>query len=117
MPVMFEKSAWDTRQSRKDGLRILATRYWPRGLTRDQVDLYLPDLAPSKELLAERQAGEIEHPEFRHRYREEMKQQKSLIRTLHWLSEGGQILTVMCNCEESTYCHRRILAGLIEKGT
>ncbi|MBI1292656.1 DUF488 family protein [bacterium] len=116
MPVMYEKSAWDTRQPRKDGLRILATRYWPRGLTRDQVDLYLPDLAPSKGLLTDYQSEKIQHPEFRRRYREEMKGQKSLIRTLHWLSESGQILTVMCNCEDSTYCHRRILAGLIEKG-
>ena len=40
------------KPSRKDGLRVLVDRLWPRGLTKERaaVKLWLKDLAPSTEL-------------------------------------------------------------------
>ena len=40
------------KPSRKDGLRILVDRLWPRGLTKERaaVTLWLKDVAPSTEL-------------------------------------------------------------------
>ena len=40
------------KPSRKDGLRILVDRLWPRGLTKERtaVKLWLKDVAPSTEL-------------------------------------------------------------------
>ncbi|MGC8649860.1 MAG: DUF488 domain-containing protein [Hydrogenobaculum sp.] len=33
-----------------DGLRILVDRLWPRGVKKDNIDLWLKDIAPSDEL-------------------------------------------------------------------
>lgn len=116
MPVRYEKNAYDAVQPRKDGLRIVATRYWPRALTKGAADLYLRDLSPSAELLSARQGGEITWREFAKQYRAEMSGQRSLIRTLNWMHKRGDTLTVLCACEDSTRCHRRLLAALIERG-
>lgn len=116
MPVRHEKSAYDPIDPAADGVRIVATRFWPRGLGTAARDLYLPDLAPSEDLLRGFQAGAIDWRAFRQRYTAEMRGQRSLIRTLHWLSERGDTLTVMCTCTAPDRCHRSLLAGLIAKG-
>ncbi|MFP3159270.1 MAG: DUF488 family protein [Hydrogenobaculum sp.] len=33
-----------------DGLRILVDRLWPRGIKKDNIDLWLKDIAPSDEI-------------------------------------------------------------------
>jgi uncharacterized protein YeaO (DUF488 family) len=116
MPIYSKKSVFDPIERRKDGMRIVATRYWPRGMKTEVRDLYLPDLAPSKDLLRDFRSSEMTWREFAKRYRTEMQAQRSLIRTLHWLSESGDALTVMCTCSNQERCHRKILAGLIEQG-
>ncbi len=114
MPVRFAKNIYDAADPATDGLRILATRFWPRGVGKAAADLYLPDLAPSKELLQGFKAGETPWPEFRRRYKAEMKAQTSLLRTLKHLSDRGETVTVMCACDRPEECHRSLLAGLIE---
>lgn len=116
MAVRHEKSAYDPVDLKVDGVRIVATRFWPRGLGKAARDLYLPDLAPSAELLRSYLDEGIDWQTFRRRYTAEMEGQRSLIRTLHWLSEKGETLTVMCTCEKPERCHRSLLAKLIAKG-
>ena len=113
MPVHATKTIYDPVEPEADGLRILATRFWPRGVQRAAADLYLPDLAPSKDLLQAFKAGQVPWPEFQRRYKAEMKGQTSLLRTLRWLDARGDILTVMCSCEATEQCHRYILKGMI----
>lgn len=113
MPVRSLKAIHDPAEPAADGLRILATRFWPRGVKRDAADLYLPDLAPSKELLQGFKSGEIAWPAFKRGYVAEMKGQTSLLRTLAWLDRRGDTLTVMCACDDPERCHRSILADLI----
>lgn len=114
MPVLFEKNVFDPIDAEQDGLRILATRFWPRGVRKAAADLYLPDLAPSKELVQAFKAGGMQWRTFASRYRAEMKGQSSLLRTLAWLSESKPV-TVMCACESPDECHRSLLADLIER--
>lgn len=117
MPVKFQKNAYDPPEPDVDGIRIVATRFWPRGLKKAAADLYLPDLAPSEGLMRALQNDEISWRTFAKDYRAEMKSQKSHIRTLHYLSvKERDTLTVMCACEKPDSCHRSILASLIEKG-
>jgi len=115
MSVNAAKTVYDPAEPELDGLRILATRFWPRGVGRAAADLYLPDLAPSKALLAAFKSGEVGWPEFKRRYRDEMKGQKSLLRTLHWLDARGEAITVMCSCEATEQCHRYLLKELIAR--
>jgi uncharacterized protein YeaO (DUF488 family) len=113
MPILTGKSAYDAREPGRDGLRLLVTRYWPRGLARGQIDLYLPDLAPSAKLLAAYRHGEIDFAGLARRYRSEMGAQKSLLRLLAWLDRDGARVTLLCTCADERHCHRRLLADLL----
>ena len=58
-----------------DGMRVLVDRLWPRGVTksRARIDLWLKDLAPSTELRKWFGHDPGKWPEFRKRYRAELK--------------------------------------------
>jgi uncharacterized protein YeaO (DUF488 family) len=57
-----------------DGARVLVDRLWPRGLSKDRahVDLWLKEVAPSKELRSWYGHDPAKHDEFRRRYRAEL---------------------------------------------
>ena len=57
-----------------DGLRVLVERLWPRGLSKDraQVDLWLKDIAPSRELRTWYGHDPTKYTEFRGRYEAEL---------------------------------------------
>ncbi len=114
MPLKTKKSAFDPA-AKADGMRVLVSRFWPRGVARDKVDLYLVDLAPTKDLLFAFQAGEISWREFSSRYRKEMTGQRSALRLLRHLDAEGRTLSLLCSCADPDRCHRTLLAGLIEK--
>lgn len=62
--------------AKSDGARILVDRIWPRGLTKEKahIDLWLKDVAPSDELRKWFGHDPKRWPEFRARYRAEIKQ-------------------------------------------
>jgi uncharacterized protein YeaO (DUF488 family) len=49
MPIRRKSIYQDA--SPDDGVRILATNYWPRGVSRERAGVYKRVLAPSRELL------------------------------------------------------------------
>lgn len=57
-----------------DGLRVLVDRLWPRGISRErlQLDLWLKELAPSDELRRWFSHDPDKWEEFRRRYVEEL---------------------------------------------
>lgn len=69
---------------RTDGKRILVDRLWPRGLTKEKarVDLWLKDVAPSNELRKWFGHDPKKWPEFKRRYKEELKTFGSPLLTL-----------------------------------
>ena len=113
MPLKTQKTIFDPA-ARADGTRILATRFWPRGVAKDKADLYLVDLAPSKDLVQAFQAGEIDWRVFAARYRKEMAGQRSALRLLNHMARD-RTLTLLCSCPDPNRCHRTLLADLIEK--
>ena len=60
---------------KSDGTRILVDRLWPRGLSKEKahLDLWLKDVAPSTELRKWFGHDPTRWPEFRKRYREELR--------------------------------------------
>jgi uncharacterized protein YeaO (DUF488 family) len=62
--------------SEADGIRILVDRLWPRGLTKEKarVDLWLKEIAPSNELRKWFAHDPAKWPEFKARYKAELKQ-------------------------------------------
>lgn len=59
-----------------EGTRVLVDRLWPRGLSKDKarVDVWLKDIAPSKELREWYGHDPAKHQEFVGRYRAELGQ-------------------------------------------
>ena len=57
-----------------DGFRVLVDRLWPRGLTKSaaRVDLWMKEVAPSKDLRRWYHADLTRWAEFRRRYRAEL---------------------------------------------
>jgi uncharacterized protein YeaO (DUF488 family) len=61
--------------AKTDGTRILVDRLWPRGLTKEKarVDLWLKEVAPSTELRKWFAHDPAKWPEFKARYKAELK--------------------------------------------
>lgn len=99
-----------------DGLRLLVTRYWPRGVRKEAVDRWFRDLGPEPELIKEWKAGEITWGEFKKRYKAEYRseEKKRLLAELKELVEGlkGKDATLFCTCREE-HCHREILKDML----
>ena len=53
------------------GKRILAMRHYPRGFSKTNVDIWLPDAGPSEELLAAYHKKEVDWTEFTQSYKAE----------------------------------------------
>ena len=109
------KSVYDPPAT-DDGFRVLATRYWPRGVPRAAADEYVRALAPSEELLRSFKDGRIDWWAFRKRYLEEMKaaEPQAELRRLAALA-GTRPLTLLCVCKEESRCHRSLLRELVAK--
>ncbi len=84
------------KPSRKDGLRILVDRLWPRGLTKDRaaVDLWLKDLAPSTELRTWFGHDPARWKQFQVRYRKELREKKDALNLLKEKSKDRTVALV-----------------------
>jgi uncharacterized protein YeaO (DUF488 family) len=113
MPVRT-KSIYEAA-SPDDGLRVLTTQYWPRGVKREKVDRYVRSLGPSRELLHKFKRSQIDWGGYVVRYLEEVESESAQkeIEALVELARA-QIVTVMCVCKDDVQCHRRLLKRLIE---
>jgi uncharacterized protein YeaO (DUF488 family) len=107
-------------RQKKEGLRIGTVRLLPRGVPkreyakRDLFDVWLPLVAPSRELLKEFQTEKKTLHEFFRAYHAEMKQPSArhIIKLLAKVAEQTPI-AVGCYCEDETRCHRSQLIKLI----
>lgn len=105
-----------------EGLRIGTVRRPPRGVpkneyaSRDIYDVWLPELAPSEELIKLGKAAEDEKSwrTFTRKYRSEMKrpEKKRLLDLLAALSKQTHF-SVGCYCADESRCHRSILRELL----
>ena len=105
-----------------EGLRLGTVRRPPRGVpksqfgSRDYYDVWLPDLAPSAELVADAQQASDERAwrRFERKYRAEMKRPEAsrLLDLLAALSRDTN-LSVGCYCEDERRCHRSVLRALL----
>jgi uncharacterized protein YeaO (DUF488 family) len=123
------KSVYSPIDGRKDGLRILATRFRGRGMPTSRYDVWMPSLGPSEQLLRAVQDGAVSWTQFARRFTEELFMggpidtrsrsiknhgQKFTLRLIKRLAEKGNV-TLMCHCDEDEqHCHRHVLKRLIE---
>jgi uncharacterized protein YeaO (DUF488 family) len=112
-----------TPRAPDEGLRIGTVRRPPRGVRkqdfakRDFYDVWLPDLAPSAELLSWATATRwtpAQWKRFTSRYLREMRrpEPQRIISLLAALSRGANF-SVGCYCEDASHCHRSLLRDLL----
>ncbi|MCD6077749.1 MAG: hypothetical protein K0R89_1687 [Ramlibacter sp.] len=112
-----------TPRSPGEGLRVGTVRRPPRGVpksefaSRDFYDVWLPNLAPTADLVAKGLAADDarEWAAFRRKYVAEMKKPDAshLLDMLAALSHQTN-LAVGCYCEDEARCHRGILRELLQ---
>ena len=123
------KSVFSPIEGRKDGLRILATRFRGHGMPASRYDVWMANLGPSEKLLRDFLAGKIGWAKFRRCYRKELFEggtldqrnktiknhgQKFTLRLLQKLAKRNTV-TLMCHCaEDQLHCHRHILNSVLQ---
>ena len=105
-----------------EGVRLGTVRRPPRGVpktefaARDYYDVWLPNLAPSAELMAEGRAAATarEWAAFRRKYEAQMKlpEASHVLDTLAAFSHHASF-AVGCYCDDESHCHRSVLRELL----
>lgn len=124
MPIRIVRLG--TKRARNEGTRIGTVRHPPRGVPKEQhasqnwYDVWLPELAPSAELVKQALAAKSpqDWAKFVKRYRSEMSapEKAHLLRLLAAMSRDANF-SVGCYCEDESRCHRSVLRELlIEQG-
>ena len=123
MAIRLSEFYWAQPRRPGEGLRLSCTRFLPRGVKKadyarkDYLDVWLPILAPSRELLGWAHRQDLDDPaawkRFRTRYRDEMKQTdpRQTIKALAMLAQTTPI-SIGCACR-TPRCHRFELEKLI----
>lgn len=80
----------------EDGCRILVDRLWPRGVSKEEVDLdhWLKDVAPSDELRKWFDHDPERWDEFCRRYHEELQEKDDAVNFLRETAEDGTLTLV-----------------------
>src|SRR5512144_1443916 len=122
MPVRIVRLG--SPRAKDEGLRIGTVRRPPRGVPkadfarRDFYDVWLPNLAPSEELVKLGLGAKDERAwkTFARRYRAEMKRPEArhVLDLLAALSRQTNF-SVGCYCADESRCHRSILRELLEE--
>jgi uncharacterized protein YeaO (DUF488 family) len=101
---------------REDGKRILVDRLWPRGLTKEKakVDLWLKDVSPSNELRQWFGHDPKKWPEFRRRYKKELKPLDSSLAALR--EEARQrTITLVYAAKDQAHNEAVVLLELLQQ--
>jgi uncharacterized protein YeaO (DUF488 family) len=122
-PASIHTRRWNDPPHPYEGQRILITRYRPRGLPKadETWDLWMTELAPSKELLAafKGKTGKPPIPwsAYRAAYLMEMRHHREAVDELARKVADGEPIALLCSssCTDERRCHRSLLRELIEK--
>lgn len=86
-----------------DGTRVLIDRLWPRGVKKEKaaIDEWMKEIAPSTDLRKWFGHDPERWPEFRRRYRSEIKKHPEEFRRLRELARKGQLTLVYAAHDEA----------------
>jgi len=116
MPIKI-KRVYDPPE-KADGTRILVDRLWPRGLSKEkvQIDEWLKEIAPSGELRKWFDHKPERWEVFQKRYREELRaaEQQEQLRHLRALMRKGTV-TLLFAAKDSERNNVKVLAGVLKR--
>jgi uncharacterized protein YeaO (DUF488 family) len=111
------KSIYDSIEN-SDGTRILITRYWPRGIKKENFDKWYKDLSPSKNLLKDYKEGRIDFQLFEKLFRNEISKNKNVINICKNIAKealDGKEFTLLCYEKDESNCHRKLIRKLCDE--
>ena len=113
---MIELKRVYEKPARRDGLRVLVDRLWPRGLTKERaaVNLWLKDVAPSTELRKWFAHDPAKWKQFQARYRKELKEKKDAIELLKQKSTE-QTVTLLYGARDEEHNEALVLKSILER--
>ena len=99
-----------------DGVRVLVDRLWPRGLSKEraQVDVWLKDVAPSRELRVWFGHDPAKFAEFRRRYEAELTEEpgRSAFAELREMARAKHV-TLVFAAHDTEHCNAVVLRELL----
>jgi uncharacterized protein YeaO (DUF488 family) len=98
-----------------DGVRVLITRYYPRGVKKDRFDKRIVALSPSRGLLSSYRDGEKNWDQFSESFLSELRanpESLEAIRSLRALSQA-QDVTLLCYERSGAPCHRYLVRDMV----
>ena len=99
----------------EDGLRVLVTRFWPRGVRRAAVDLWLRVLGTPPEMLKSYQAGRLTYADFARDYRAWLASSPeaapALADLVRLVTDGD--ITLLTSFSDLTRSHVPVLAAAV----
>lgn len=115
MPVRT-KCLFDTPEP-EDGLRVLITRWYPRGLRSSFYDEWSHALAPDAALLREYKHGGLPWDRFIARVRDRFETDPLAAKALDKLARVSMhdTVTLLCYEKEGDDCHRHLVKELIDR--
>lgn len=104
------------KPDKNDGRRILVDRLWPRGIKKEnaRIDLWLKDIAPSDELRKWFSHDPVKWPEFRTRYKEELKNKPELLKQLREESKKEDI-TLLFSAKDTEHNNAAVLKEVLSR--
>jgi len=102
--------------SPSDGRRYLVERLWPRGISKDRLQLteWLKEVAPSPELREWFGHDPSKFPTFRTRYLTELEDKSELLRRLNKEARKGTV-TLLFAARDREHCSAEILREVIDR--
>lgn len=100
----------------EDGLRVLITRFYPRGVKREKYDIWIRSLAPSPTLLRQYKNSEITWNGFKTMLLSELRDNIDSVEAIYALQTESvrEDITLLCHEQDSRPCHRHMVRDLIE---
>ncbi len=111
--IKTDKTVYDKAEP-SDGKRILVMRIWPRGISKDKVDVWMKELGTDRELIRKWKDGKLSWDRFATAYKKSLKGKEDLLRELAGQSKAGTI-TLLCTDKDASRCHRSLLKAAIEE--
>ena len=98
----------------EDGYRVLVDRLWPRGISKEKIDLWMKDVAPSDGLRKWFSHDPAKWEEFKSRYALELGGKGALVSELVEKAEKGR-LTLLFGARDTERNQAIVLKEYLEK--
>ncbi len=100
----------------EDGLRVLITRFYPRGVKKDRFDEWVQVLSPSPELLFSYRDGKKDWEGFRMSFITELSDNVDSLEAIQALNEASKTenVTLLCYERSGNPCHRHLVRDIVE---